>query len=84
MYLYLHADQYVSLDSIDIFWKKLDISPLVSFQNDDVSYDDELLLFKEYFKKQSKDGQKSWLRKLKDILFPGKTDIQEPQVQKNS
>ncbi|XP_035838827.1 protein FAR1-RELATED SEQUENCE 5-like [Helianthus annuus] len=75
-------NQYVSLDSIDIFWKKLDISPLVSFQNDDVSYDDELLLFKEYFKKQSKDGQKSWLRKLKDILFPGKTDIQEPQVQK--
>lgn len=80
----MYVDQYVPLDSIDIFWRKLDISPSTSLQNDDVSCDNELQLFKENFDKQSKDGKKSWLRKLKDIFGPSETDIQEPQVQKNT
>ncbi|XP_076939181.1 uncharacterized protein LOC143607715 [Bidens hawaiensis] len=76
--------QCISLDSIDIFWRKLDFVPSTTVQDDDVSSENELKHFKENFNKQSKAGKKSWLRKLKDIIGLGTTDIQEPQIQKNT
>nr|XP_043624058.1 uncharacterized protein LOC122595696 [Erigeron canadensis] len=72
--------QYITLDSIDIFWRKLDLSPS-STQKDDVSCDDVLQHFKENYNKQSKVGKKSWLRKLMNIFSPDTTDIREPRVQ---
>nr|XP_043639659.1 protein FAR1-RELATED SEQUENCE 5-like [Erigeron canadensis] len=72
--------QYITLDSIDIFWRKLDLS-LSSTQKDDVSCDDVLQHFKENYNKQSKVGKKSWLRKLMNIFSPDTTDIREPRVQ---
>ncbi|XP_076958902.1 uncharacterized protein LOC143634796 [Bidens hawaiensis] len=80
----ISSGQCISLDSIDIFWRKLDFVPSTTVQDDDVSCDNELKHFKENFNKQSKAGKKSWLRKLKDIIGLGTTDIQEPQIQKNT
>ncbi|XP_076898168.1 uncharacterized protein LOC143551661 [Bidens hawaiensis] len=76
--------QYIPLDRIDVFWRKLDVSPLTSMQDDDVDCDDELQSFKESFNRLSKDGKRSWIRKLKDIFTPGKIDIREPRVQRNT
>ncbi|XP_076925217.1 uncharacterized protein LOC143587957 [Bidens hawaiensis] len=82
--MYISSGQCISLDSIDIFWRKLDFVPSTTVQDDDVSRENELKHFKENFNKQSKAGKKSWLRKLKDIIGLGTTDIQEPQIQKNT
>ncbi|XP_076908221.1 uncharacterized protein LOC143564987 [Bidens hawaiensis] len=82
--MYISSGQCISLDSIDIFWRKLDFVPSTTVQDDDVSCENELKHFKENFNKQFKAGKKSWLRKLKDIIGLGTTDIQEPQIQKNT
>ncbi|XP_071688734.1 uncharacterized protein [Rutidosis leptorrhynchoides] len=67
---YITSQNYIPLSSIDVFWRKLDISPLVCEQDDDVSCDNELKHFAENFNKQSKNVKKSWLKKLKDIINP--------------
>ncbi|XP_071691511.1 uncharacterized protein [Rutidosis leptorrhynchoides] len=82
--MYITSQNYIPLSSIDVFWRKLDISPLVCEQDDDVSCDNELKHFAENFNKQSKNVKKSWLKKLKDIINPGKTETREPQVKKNN
>ncbi|KAL6584898.1 hypothetical protein OROMI_004187 [Orobanche minor] len=82
--LSMYTGKYIPLDSIDIFWRKLDISPSTFVQNDDISCDGELEHSKENFYKQSKVEKKSLLRKLKDIIGRTTTDIQVPRVQKNT
>ncbi|XP_016694312.2 uncharacterized protein [Gossypium hirsutum] len=74
----------IPLDSIDVFWRKLDLSPSTSVENEDICCDGELEMFKENFTKQSKAGKKSLLRKLRDIFQPSKTLIKEPTIQKNT
>ncbi|KAL1070883.1 hypothetical protein V6Z11_D11G053900 [Gossypium hirsutum] len=74
----------ILLDSIDVFWRKLDLSPSTSVENEDICCDGELEMFKENFTKQSKAGKKSLLRKLRDIFQPSKTLIKEPTIQKNT
>ncbi|KAK5793447.1 hypothetical protein PVK06_034593 [Gossypium arboreum] len=74
----------IPLDSIDVFWRKLNLSPSTFVENEDICYDGELEMFKENFTKQSKAGKKSLLRKLRDIFQPSKTLIKEPTIQKNT
>nr|XP_043616942.1 uncharacterized protein LOC122588797 [Erigeron canadensis] len=75
---YINSGQCISLDSIDIFWRKLDFLPATSVEDDDVSCGSVLEHLKENYNKQSKVGRKSWLRKLKNIFSPSTTDIREP------
>ncbi|KAH1040033.1 hypothetical protein J1N35_041776 [Gossypium stocksii] len=49
----------IPLDSIDVFWKKLDLSWSTSMENEDICCDSELEMFKENFTKQSKAGKKN-------------------------
>nr|KJB65665.1 hypothetical protein B456_010G106000 [Gossypium raimondii] len=79
-----HSCECIPLDSIDVFWRKLYLSPSTSVENDDICCDGELEMFKENFTKQSKAGKKSLLRKLRDIFQPSKTLIKEPTIQKNT
>nr|KJB40243.1 hypothetical protein B456_007G053200 [Gossypium raimondii] len=66
--VYLNSGECIPLDSIDVFWRKLDLSPSTSVENEDICCDSELEMFKENFTKQSKAGKKSLLRKLRDIF----------------
>ncbi|TYH42281.1 hypothetical protein ES332_D11G053800v1 [Gossypium tomentosum] len=68
--VYLNSGECIPLDSIDVFWRKLDLSPSTSVENEDICCDGELEMFKENFTKQSKAGKKSLLRKLRDIFQP--------------
>ncbi|TYG80125.1 hypothetical protein ES288_D02G191700v1 [Gossypium darwinii] len=68
----------------DVFWRKFDLSPSTSVENEDICCDGELEMFKENFTKQSKVEIKSLLRKLRDIFQPSKTLIKEPTIQKNT
>ncbi|KAG8481503.1 hypothetical protein CXB51_026369 [Gossypium anomalum] len=58
VYLNLGGD-CISLDSIDVFWRKLDLSSSTSMENEDIYCDGELEMFKENFTKQSKAQKKT-------------------------
>ncbi|KAK5844911.1 hypothetical protein PVK06_001057 [Gossypium arboreum] len=79
-----NVGECIPLDSIDVFWRKLDLSLSTSMENEDICYDGELEMFKGNFTKQSKTGKKSLLRKLRDIFQLSKTLIKEPTIQKNT
>ncbi|XP_076955051.1 PKS-NRPS hybrid synthetase cheA-like [Bidens hawaiensis] len=40
--MFISSGQYIPLYRIDVFWRKLDVSPLTSMQDDDVDCDNEL------------------------------------------
>ncbi|MFQ6631241.1 hypothetical protein Gotur_008631 [Gossypium turneri] len=65
-----YPGECIPLDSIDVFWRKLDLPPSTSMENEDICCDGELEMFKENFTKQSKAGKKSLLKKLRDIFQP--------------
>ncbi|KAD3640172.1 hypothetical protein E3N88_29395 [Mikania micrantha] len=79
-----YQDQCIPLDSVDIFWRKLDMSPLVHEENDDMTCDVELKLFKEAFYNQSKAGKKMYLEKLRGICDQSMPSVKEPIIQKNT
>lgn len=81
--IYLNSGERIPLNSIDIFWRTLEISDSRHVENDDICCDVELEKFKENFNKQSEAGKRTYLRKLKDIVEPGTTNIEEPAIQKN-
>ncbi|GJU01303.1 FAR1-related sequence 5-like protein [Tanacetum coccineum] len=54
----------IPLDSVDIFWRTLDVSWSTPLEHEDIQCDDELHIFKETFNKQSNAGKKSLLRRL--------------------
>ncbi|GJZ90064.1 hypothetical protein Tco_0661991 [Tanacetum coccineum] len=81
---YMTSGECIPLDSIDIFWRTLDISPVTSLQKDSICCDTELNHFKEHFNKQSDVGKRSVLRKLVDIFNPSKTTIKPPPVKQNT
>ncbi|TYJ38618.1 hypothetical protein E1A91_A04G004200v1 [Gossypium mustelinum] len=56
--VYLNSGECIPLDSIDAFWKKLDLSTSTSMENEDICCDGELEMFKENFTKKSKAGKK--------------------------
>nr|KAJ0202577.1 hypothetical protein LSAT_V11C500243660 [Lactuca sativa] len=60
----------IPLDSIDVFWRKLDISDTTPVVNDNILCDDIVEKIKESFKKQSKAGKQAYMRKLQEIYDP--------------
>nr|GFC00449.1 hypothetical protein [Tanacetum cinerariifolium] len=54
----------IPLDSVDIFWRTLDVSWSTPLEHKDIQCDDELHVFKETFNKQPNAGKKSLLRRL--------------------
>ncbi|GJS13366.1 FAR1-related sequence 5-like protein [Tanacetum coccineum] len=76
--------EYIPLDSIDIFWRTLNVPWSEPVENEDIQCDDVLHLFKEKFNEQSNVVKKSLLRKLLDIVNPSKTVIKEPPIKKNT
>ncbi|CAI9294842.1 unnamed protein product [Lactuca saligna] len=54
-----YQGEYIPLESIDIFWTKLDISESISVANEDIRCEDDLEMIKEDFYQQSKAGKKT-------------------------
>ncbi|KAK5803596.1 hypothetical protein PVK06_031244 [Gossypium arboreum] len=66
--IYLNSGgECIPLDSIDVFWRKLDLSPSTSVENEDICCDGELEMFKENFTKRSKAGKKDELLSSYDV-----------------
>ena len=82
--IYLNDGRPIPTDSIDKFWRKLDLSPCVSLQDDDIDCDVELQVFTEQFKQQTRHGKFSLLRKLREIITPSTTSIRDPAVKTNT
>ena len=80
----MYAGECIPLNSIDIFWRTLDLSPATSLQSDNICCDAELNHVKEHFNNQTDAGKRSVLRKLVDIFNPSKTTIKPPKVKKNT
>ncbi|KAG8499350.1 hypothetical protein CXB51_005847 [Gossypium anomalum] len=57
--VYLNSGEYIPLDSIDVFWRKLDLSPSTSVKNEDICCDGELETFKENFTKHQAPRRRS-------------------------
>ncbi|GJU60934.1 hypothetical protein Tco_1238700 [Tanacetum coccineum] len=70
---YLNSGDVIPLDSVDIFWRTLDVSWSTPLEHEDIQCDDELHIFKETFNKQSNAGKKSLLRRLDLNEEPCKT-----------
>ena len=87
--LFLNAGESISLDLIDIFWKKLDYKPMKVVGNDDIEepvvrIDDVLEKIKENYNEETEAGKIIYMNKLSEIYEPRATDIEEPVVQKNT
>ncbi|GJZ15950.1 hypothetical protein Tco_0551627, partial [Tanacetum coccineum] len=81
---YLNSGEYIPLDSVDIFWRTLNVSWSEPVEDDDIQCEDVLQHFKEKFSEQSNVVKKSLLRKLLDIVNPSKTVIKQPSVKTNT
>ncbi|XP_038679431.1 uncharacterized protein LOC119980706 [Tripterygium wilfordii] len=68
------------LACIDKFWKKLDLLPCVSPEDDDLNCSVELQMFTKQFKHQSRPGKVSLLRKLRELINPSITALLQPVV----
>nr|GEX77498.1 hypothetical protein [Tanacetum cinerariifolium] len=66
------------------FWRKLSLSPYASLGDDDLGCQVKVEVenFNTEFKKQSRAGKKSLLRKMKEITMPSETSLNEPATQK--
>ncbi|KAH1066536.1 hypothetical protein J1N35_031523 [Gossypium stocksii] len=51
-----HSCECILLDSIDVFWRKLDLSPSTSVENEDICCDDELLSSYDVYARVFIDG----------------------------
>ncbi|KAJ0744143.1 putative OTU domain, FHY3/FAR1 family protein [Helianthus annuus] len=77
---YKKAGQSIPLDSVDEFWRKLEL-PVYC---EDITCDVELENFKQAFDNRSMPGKKSLLQKLKALTNPSIPFLEEPDVKKNT
>lgn len=82
--LYFNKGLPIPIDSIDVFWTKLDLSACQTLQDDNIGCEDEVRMFTEQFNKQSRAGKFSFLRKITEIFTPSKTSVREPVVNKTT
>ncbi|KAJ9552782.1 LOW QUALITY PROTEIN: hypothetical protein OSB04_016827 [Centaurea solstitialis] len=68
----------IPLDSIDVFWRKLDFTPCIALHDDDISCEEEVQRFTDMFRKQSQPNKVHLLRRLKEILVPSTISMLEP------
>lgn len=81
---YLKKGHPIPLDSIDVFWRKLDLSPCISLKDDDSGCEVELQMLNAQFKKESRSGKASILKKLREIISPSTTSLREPMFHKTT
>ncbi|XP_038707294.1 uncharacterized protein LOC120002606 [Tripterygium wilfordii] len=74
----------IPINSIDNFWRKLDLSLCVSLQDDDIDCVVDLQVFTKQFKQQTRHGKFNLLRKLREIITPSTTLIRELVVKTNT
>ena len=77
------TDHKIPLDSIDVFWRKLDMKPAKT-NDEDVDLDAELDVMKQHLMSQPPQVKKSMLSKIKSVFNPLKSNKKPPVVQQNT
>ena len=89
--IFLNNARSLPLESVDKFWKKLNLSPCTPLTDDctpltddNITYEVLQKKFDEKLKSQSRFGKLSLLKKFQNIISPSTTSVGEPSVQKNT
>ena len=81
--IYLRNGNRIPLESVHTFWKKFDLNPYISLEDEAVDIDVEVQASNTQSKKQSRSGKFSWMQKAKAIFLPSTSSLREPTSQKN-
>ena len=81
--IFFGTDRKIPLDSIDVFWRKLDMKPAKT-NDEDVDLDAELDVMKQNLMSQPPQVKKSMLSKIKSVFNPLKSNKKPPVVQQNT
>ncbi|KAK1427976.1 hypothetical protein QVD17_16760 [Tagetes erecta] len=81
---YLQAGQKVSVDEVDVFWRKLDFSPAYIIPDEKIDVREEMEKVTKHVLAQPESVQKSLLQKITSIVFPFKIDKKSPKVETNT
>ncbi|KAL4558334.1 hypothetical protein LXL04_036532 [Taraxacum kok-saghyz] len=82
--MYVGSGSSIPLDSVDAFWRKLDLSPSVSVAYGDLNIDHRMERLKETFDSQPDHIKFQYIRRMEEITDPSKILINEPSVKKNT
>ncbi|CAI9262269.1 unnamed protein product [Lactuca saligna] len=74
----------IPLDSVDAFWRKLDLTPSISVEYGDLNVDHRMQRFKEIYNTQPDHIKYNYLRRMDEITDPSTNLINEPLVKKNN
>ena len=83
--VYYNIGGEIPLESIDFFWRKLDVEREVpKTPYDESDFEGEAELLKKNYNKQSNDVKATYLQKMKNIWKSSPTMASEPVVRKNN
>ncbi|XP_052627015.1 protein FAR1-RELATED SEQUENCE 5-like [Lactuca sativa] len=82
--MYVGTGSPIPLDSVDAFWRKLDLTPSISVEYGDLNVDHRMQRFKEIYNIQPDHIKYNYLRRMEEITDPSTNLINEPSVKKNN
>nr|KAJ0185930.1 hypothetical protein LSAT_V11C900490320 [Lactuca sativa] len=82
--LVMYVDSRIPLDSIDAFWRKLDLKPSISVEYGDLNVDHRMQRIKEICNYQPDHIKYNYLRRMEEITDPSTNLINKPSVKKNN
>ncbi|CAI9288611.1 unnamed protein product [Lactuca saligna] len=82
--MYVGTGSPIPLDSVDAFWRKLDLTPSISVEYGDLNVDHRMQRFKEIYNTQPDHIKYNYLRRMEEITDPSTNLINEPSVKKNN
>ena len=74
----------IPLDSIDMFWKKLDISPAYEVESQTLDINRELELMRQHIVLEPEEIQRNIFANMWESIKPWKTTKKDPAVKKNN
>ncbi|CAI9302098.1 unnamed protein product [Lactuca saligna] len=82
--MYVGTGSPIPLDSVDVFWRKLDLMPSISVEYGDLNGDHRMQRFKEIYNNQPHHIKYNYLRRMEEITHPSTNLVNEPSVKKNN
>ena len=74
----------IPLDSVEPFWRKLDLTPSISVEYGDLNVDRRMQRLKEIYNNQPDHIKYNYLRRMEEITDPSTNLINEYSVKKNN
>ncbi|CAI9269612.1 unnamed protein product [Lactuca saligna] len=82
--MYVGTGLPIPLDSVEPFWRKLDLTPSISVEYGDLNVDRRMQRLKEIYNNQPDHIKYNYLRRMEEITDPSTNLINEPSVKKNN